>query len=93
MGYLTEKVKKCSGILLFFLPDPYLPATGPGGKGCQKACSESPFGCCEDKETPAHGPNKEGCCLLEKFGCCPDNILPAQGPSLEGRSEYSVLLK
>ena len=33
---------------------------------------------------PAHGPNKEGCCLNTEFGCCPDNISPAEGPDNKG---------
>lgn len=47
-------------------------------------CEENQYGCCEDGITPAHGPNREGCCLATQHGCCPDNIRPAQGPNLEG---------
>lgn len=59
-------------------------AEGPNYKGCKTPCSESPYGCCEDGVTPAHGYNREGCCLKSPFGCCPDNIAPAQGANLEG---------
>lgn len=46
-------------------------------------CNNEPFGCCRDGDTPAHGPNGEGCCLDSPFGCCLDNITPARGPNLE----------
>ena len=51
--------------------------------------SYEPYGCCDDGITPAHGPNKEGCCLNTLYGCCPDNVLSAQGPKLEGEFSYS----
>ncbi|KAH9633689.1 hypothetical protein HF086_009023 [Spodoptera exigua] len=54
-------------------------------------CSTSPHGCCEDNKTAAHGPNYEGCCLLQTFGCCPDNRKPAEGPHFEGCGcQYSL---
>ncbi|XP_025834692.1 papilin-like [Agrilus planipennis] len=59
-------------------------AKGPNYKGCKMECESSAYGCCEDSITPAHGYNKEGCCLITSYGCCPDNIIPAQGPNLEG---------
>ena len=54
------------------------------------------FGCCSDGETPADGPNEEGC--EEKldcnnfgpdkkypgFGCCPNGKTLAQGPEKQG---------
>lgn len=48
------------------------------------ACDSGAHGCCPDNVTPAHGPNKEGCCLNTQFGCCPDNIVSANGPNFEG---------
>lgn len=63
-------------------------ATGPNNEGCPAACNYEPYGCCDDEITPAHGPNKEGCCLNTVYGCCPDNILSAQGPNLEGNFSY-----
>ena len=47
------------------------------------------FGCCSDGETPAGGPDGEGCdenkqCANSKFGCCPDKVTFAQGPSKQG---------
>ncbi|XP_047994781.1 papilin-like isoform X5 [Leguminivora glycinivorella] len=54
------------------------------GKEVCHACSTSEFGCCDDGDTPAHGPNKLGCCLLTPHGCCPDNYQPATGPNQEG---------
>lgn len=54
-------------------------------EGCKTPCSsDSPYGCCDDNVTPAHGPFKEGCCLNTSFGCCPDNIAAATGPNFEG---------
>ncbi|XP_050088784.1 papilin-like [Anopheles aquasalis] len=53
-------------------------------------CSKEPYGCCRDGKTPAHGHNREGCCLQSPYGCCPDNVVPAQGPNQEGcECEYS----
>ncbi|XP_061722019.1 papilin isoform X2 [Cydia pomonella] len=54
------------------------------GKEVCHPCSTSEFGCCDDGDTAAHGPNKLGCCLLTPHGCCPDNYQPATGPNLEG---------
>ncbi|XP_047512899.1 papilin-like isoform X1 [Pieris napi] len=51
-----------------------------------KFCETTAYGCCSDGETPAHGPQNEGCCLRSRFGCCPDNYTPAEGPHLEGCS-------
>lgn len=59
-------------------------ALGPDYQGCKMACEEEQYGCCSDNITPAHGPNREGCCLASPYGCCPDNIVHAQGPNLEG---------
>ena len=54
------------------------------------------FGCCSDGETPADGPDEEGCeerqdCKnygpqnkYEGFGCCPDGKTLAQGPKNQG---------
>ena len=54
------------------------------------------FGCCSDGETPADGPEDEGCeerqdCKnygpqnkYEGFGCCPDGKTLAQGPKNQG---------
>ena len=48
------------------------------------------YGCCKsDGQTPANGPNQEGCpeefsCLLTAFGCCPDNKTPALGINYKG---------
>lgn len=53
-------------------------------EGCVMSCNTSAYGCCQDGETPAHGPDYEGCCLLYPYGCCPDNHQPAEGPHLEG---------
>eukprot|EP00094_Tigriopus_californicus_P009415 TCALIF_09078-PA protein Name:"Similar to Ppn Papilin (Drosophila melanogaster)" AED:0.22 eAED:0.22 QI:0/0/0/0.5/1/0.75/4/0/1231 len=47
-------------------------------------CLNLTFGCCPDLNTPAHGPNQEGCCLSAEFGCCPDNIIPSLGKEKEG---------
>ncbi|XP_026315037.1 papilin isoform X10 [Hyposmocoma kahamanoa] len=55
-------------------------------EGCVMSCNTSAYGCCQDGETPAHGPDYEGCCLLYAYGCCPDNHQPAEGPHLEGCS-------
>lgn len=49
------------------------------------SCVDSEFGCCEDNETAASGPNGEGChpkvepvvnCTESKFGCCDDGVTP-----------------
>ena len=48
------------------------------------------FGCCSDGETPAPGPEGEGCdearhnCTLGPFGCCPDGKTWSQGPLDQG---------
>ena len=54
------------------------------------------FGCCSDGETPAEGPDEEGCeekqdCnnfgddkTYPGFGCCPDGKTFAQGPKNQG---------
>ena len=47
------------------------------------------FGCCSDGETPASGPDGEGCdenklCENGPFGCCPDERTWAQGPKKQG---------
>ena len=47
------------------------------------------FGCCSDGETPADGPDEEGCdekqdCKTGLFGCCPDGSTFAQGPKKQG---------
>ena len=47
------------------------------------------FGCCSDGETPASGPDGEGCeenklCDAGPFGCCPDKRTFAQGPHKQG---------
>lgn len=47
-------------------------------------CIQSPFGCCPDNYTAAHGLDNEGCCLSSPFGCCPDHITDAQGPNFQG---------
>ncbi|XP_060520392.1 papilin isoform X2 [Cylas formicarius] len=65
-------------------------AEGPNYQGCDIPCSNSTYGCCPDKESPAHGPNAEGCCLSGPFGCCPDDITPATGANNEGcQCQYS----
>jgi hypothetical protein len=51
--------------------------------------SDFRFGCCSDGETPANGPDGEGCdenrqCSAGKFGCCPDKVTFAQGPNKQG---------
>ena len=62
-------------------PDGLTRARGANYKGCEKAtpCKDSLWGCCDDLIHPAHGPNKEGCCLTSTFGCCQDNVNPAKG--------------
>ncbi len=67
-------------------PDGITKAKGENFKGCEKAtpCKNAKWGCCEDLLNPAHGPDKEGCCLNSEFGCCPDNISPAEGPDNKG---------
>ncbi|CAH0551174.1 unnamed protein product, partial [Brassicogethes aeneus] len=65
-------------------PDGKISAQGPKYEGCELSCSNTTYGCCDDLVTPAHGNNKEGCCLSGSFGCCPDNITPAKGLNLEG---------
>lgn len=80
--FVLSPIAKTTVLFTFGL---LLTATGPGQQGCLTPCKDQPFGCCQDNITPAHGPNKEGCCLLETYGCCPDNVLTAQGPNLEGR--------
>ncbi|KAG6465617.1 hypothetical protein O3G_MSEX015268 [Manduca sexta] len=48
-------------------------------------CTTSEFGCCFDQETPATGPQGEGCpCNSTEFGCCPDGVSPARGNDFEG---------
>ena len=47
-------------------------------------CENSTYGCCDDGVTPAHGPNREGCCLSTPYKCCPDNVLAARGPDFYG---------
>ncbi|XP_063602006.1 papilin-like [Penaeus indicus] len=47
-------------------------------------CVSSPFGCCADARTAAHGEHGEGCCLSAEFGCCPDNLGVAAGPAFQG---------
>ena len=47
------------------------------------------FGCCSDGETPADGPDDEGCeekqnCKTGPFGCCPDGKTFSQGPKKQG---------
>lgn len=59
------------------------PSKCEGKKDCEP-CNDEPHGCCSDGKTPAHGPNREGCCLQTEYGCCQDNITPARGPNLEG---------
>eukprot|EP00095_Tigriopus_kingsejongensis_P009815 maker-scaffold239_size242058-snap-gene-1.22 protein:Tk09815 transcript:maker-scaffold239_size242058-snap-gene-1.22-mRNA-1 annotation:"Papilin" len=67
-------------------PDGVTKAKGIDFKGCENAtpCKDAIWGCCEDLVNPAHGPNKEGCCLTSKYGCCEDNLSPAEGPNQEG---------
>lgn len=62
----------------------WFPAGGANMEGCLMSCNTSAYGCCPDGETPAHGPDSEGCCVQTSFGCCPDNYKPAEGPHLEG---------
>lgn len=51
--------------------------------GC--TCEHYPYGCCQDKHTPAGGPNLEGCiCSRMLYGCCPDGATPALGENLRG---------
>nr|XP_054928901.1 papilin-like [Dermacentor andersoni] len=51
--------------------------------GC--TCHNYPFGCCQDKHTPADGPDFEGCiCSRLLYGCCPDDVTPAEGPDMAG---------
>ncbi|CAK9814021.1 Ppn [Anthophora quadrimaculata] len=59
-------------------------ALGPANYNCPMPCKNSTYGCCDDGITPAHGPNREGCCLSTQYKCCPDNILPARGPKFHG---------
>ena len=47
------------------------------------------FGCCSDGETPASGPEGDGCdenreCGAGPFGCCPDGVTLSQGPKNQG---------
>jgi len=47
------------------------------------------YGCCADGQTPAAGPDAEGCffritCDMTAFGCCPDGETIANGFSKEG---------
>ena len=47
------------------------------------------YGCCADGQTPAAGPDAEGCplritCDMTAFGCCPDGETMANGFSKEG---------
>ena len=55
---------------------------------CVKICFHR-FGCCSDGETPASGPDAQGCdenksCENGPFGCCPDKRTFAQGPHKQG---------
>ncbi|XP_067680592.1 papilin-like isoform X6 [Haliotis asinina] len=53
-------------------------------------CGTSTYGCCQDGQTAADGPNQEGCpntgnsrdgeCQRSRYGCCPDRVTPAAGP-------------
>ena len=47
-------------------------------------CARTPFGCCNDNYTAAHGPDMEGCCLVSPYGCCPNYITEAWGPNNQG---------
>ena len=53
---------------------------------------ETLYGCCTDGQTPAAGPNSEGCpivfgCDVTAFGCCDDGVTPANGFDREGCQE------
>ena len=67
-------------------PDGLTRSKGLNFKGCDNAtpCKDAKWGCCADLMNPAHGPDKEGCCLNTEFGCCPDNLTPAQGTDNKG---------
>ncbi|XP_066977999.1 papilin isoform X19 [Macrobrachium rosenbergii] len=52
--------------------------------GIPPDCTYTPYGCCPDQYTAAHGENNEGCCLSSAFGCCPDHITEAKGPNFQG---------
>ncbi|XP_078313590.1 uncharacterized protein LOC111130469 isoform X3 [Crassostrea virginica] len=56
-------------------------------------CRNSLYGCCEDGQTKAQGPNGEGCpqtCVSSRYGCCSDNKTPARGPDGEGCPQACV---
>ncbi|CAI9744388.1 papilin-like isoform X2 [Octopus vulgaris] len=54
----------------------------------RRGCADTSYGCCDDRRTPARGPNKEGCpertCAASSYGCCPDGVTFARGPDYEG---------
>ena len=69
--------------------------SGPDFEGCDEegsgeTCEEHVHGCCADGETPAQGPNREGCpegpgdCNNDIYGCCPDGRTTALGPNFFG---------
>ncbi|XP_059156176.1 papilin-like [Physella acuta] len=50
-------------------------------------CRLSEFGCCPDSQSPASGPNQQGCpvrCENSRYGCCADGRTPAKGYDYEG---------
>ena len=59
---------------------------------CIHTFQDTLFGCCTDGQTPAAGPDGEGCpivfgCEATAFGCCSDGVTPANGFNGEGCKE------
>eukprot|EP00106_Octopus_bimaculoides_P008128 XP_014775570.1 PREDICTED: papilin-like [Octopus bimaculoides] len=54
----------------------------------RRGCQDTRYGCCDDRQTAAQGPDKEGCpertCAVSRYGCCPDGVAFARGPEYEG---------
>ena len=60
---------------------------------CCFCFQDTTYGCCPDGQTPADGPQGEGCpvhytCDQTAFGCCPDGVNPANGFNGEGCEHF-----
>ena len=56
------------------------------------------YGCCDDGQTVAEGPNGEGCvqiasCADMLYGCCSDGLTPANGPDMAGCDQATITLR